>query len=532
MRRRDLWMVPIGLLAFALIARAQLVGPTAVFVYPDSFYYADLGRQHARGEGFSTLITFPYIVSWMGDAGVSPQPPWPNVARFPLISVLYAPAFAVFGASPWTVYLIGATLHMLTAAATFLLGARLFGIGAGIVAALFFAGNVSQKGIAASGLLELPAAFCLVASTLLVLSLLDGTWSRRRGLALGILLGLSFLLRFDLLAMTVGAVSVLVVGRGRTGVRQAAWVLLGAAIPPGLWMLHNWQAVGSAFVFLGFDRNVLGSAAAADPYTHHAYRSVWSVLAERPEIVTSKLPQLLWPFTHWRILFGWDLAWIGPAFLLAFVVLCVRGHRAVRPATFLLVTMVARSLIFSVTHHEPRFYTSYTPLLLVFVIGVAWMPLASLLRLDVRPRLEVGLAVLAGVLYVVLQPVMFRRTLTGALADAGAIPDARVVNVKNDDVYRSIRERTPRETVFATSQAEAMAWYADRPAIRLGIDGLRSVEDVGLQVDGLMFLTRNSANVERALQLHGWAGQFVRVLDNGTVTVWLRRPLVSQWERS
>ena len=98
MRLHDLWAVPIGMLAFALVARTYLIGPTPLFIYPDSYYYADLGRQLARAEGFSTLLTFPYIVSWMRDAGISPQPPWPNVARFPLISLVYAPVFALL---PW-----------------------------------------------------------------------------------------------------------------------------------------------------------------------------------------------------------------------------------------------------------------------------------------------------------------------------------------------------------------------------------------------------------------------------------------------
>jgi hypothetical protein len=344
-----------------------------------------------------------------------------------------------------------------------------------------------------------------------------------------VLLGLAFLLRYDLVAMTVAAVVVLAAGRRRPGLRQAAWMLLGAAVPPGLWMLHNWRAVGSAFVFLGFDRNVLGSADTADPYANHAYRSVWTVLREQPEIVTDKLPQLLWPLTHWRVLFGWDLAWLGPAFVLAFVVLCVRGHRAARPATFLLLTMVVRALVFTVTHHEERFYASYTPLLLVFVVGVAWMPLVAR-RAHVHPGFEIGVPVLAGALYVALQPVVFRRTLSDALAGTGAIVQPpHVVRLRHEDVYRSVRERTPSDAVFATWQAEAMAWYGDRPAIRLDVEGLRGLEELGLRADGLLYLTKNTTAIERSLQRQGLAGEFVPVLDDGGLTVWLRRPLVPHW---
>jgi len=35
--------------------------------------------------------------------------------------------------------------------------------------------------------------------------------------------------------------------------------------------------------------------------------------------------------------------------------------------------------------------------------------------------------------------------------------------------------------------------------------------------------------VERSLQRQGVAEEYVRVLDNGDLTVWLRRALVSRW---
>src|SRR5262249_40844057 len=162
-------------------------------------------------------------------------------------------------------------------------------------------------------------------------------------------------------------------------------------------------------------------------------------------------PQLWWPITHRRELFGWGLSWLGPGFLLAFVVLCLRGHRASRPATFALVTIVVRVLIFSVTHHEARFYASYTPLLLVFVVGVAWMLLAPMLRPWAHPRFEIGLAAVVGALYVALQPLVFSGTMSRALAErtAGVLPP-RLLKIRSEDVYQNIRRRTPSNALFAT----------------------------------------------------------------------------------
>ena len=47
MRPHNAWAVPIAVLAFALVARSYLIGPTPIFMFPDSYYYADLGRQQS-----------------------------------------------------------------------------------------------------------------------------------------------------------------------------------------------------------------------------------------------------------------------------------------------------------------------------------------------------------------------------------------------------------------------------------------------------------------------------------------------------
>ena len=536
------------MLLIALLATASvfpyLVGPTRL-VLPDAYHYADLGRQVARGEGFTSLITYPYVIAWMHDAGISVAPPWPNVARFPLIALVYAPFFLVLGASDWTVALLGVLFHVLAACTTFLLGARLFNVRVGIVAASIFAINVSDVANASAGLLDLPAGLCLLVATVLLDSILDagrdGASARARPLVLGGLLGLSFLLRYDLVVMAVAGVLVLAVGRGGAGRRQAVWMLLGAAVAPGLWMLHNLYAAGSPFLFLGFDRNVLRNAGAADPYADVAYRNVWTVLRDHPEILAAKVPQLLWPFVNLHQLFGWGFAWLGPAFLAATVVLCLGKHRAARPATFVLVVFVLRAVILGLTHHERRFYDSYVPLLLVYVVGVAWMLVAAACAR--RPRLETGLAAVLVASYLAFQALLVSQAAGRSAHGVGGIPGSfhpvrlispllerlRLPDAKRQEAYRAIRRRTPVRTVFATFKPEPVAWYGERPAIALDAASLTAVEGLGLRIDGLVYPTRMSGAVERSLRRQGVHGEFVKTLIDGDLTVWLRQPLIARW---
>ena len=57
------------------------------------------------------------------------------------------------------------------------------------------------------------------------------------------------------------------------------------------------------------------------------------------------------------------------------------------------------------------------------------------------------------------------------------------------------------------SVSEAVAWYADRPAIRVDAQKLRSMQELGLTVDGLLYPTRRSAAVEQVLRRQRMAGE-------------------------
>ena len=138
------------------------------FFSPDSVDYAQMGRQVFRGEGFTSLQTFPYVLQFLADCGLSTEPPWPNTTRFPLISIVHALSFSLVGATAAGVALSGGLYLVATAMVGFRLAWRLFGLPAGLLAVAWFLTDYSQLRLSVSGLLETGAAFFLVATTALL----------------------------------------------------------------------------------------------------------------------------------------------------------------------------------------------------------------------------------------------------------------------------------------------------------------------------------------------------------------------------
>lgn len=511
--------IAIALLALAVVGWVYAVTPKH-FLYPDAHYYAEMGRQVARGEGFTSLQAYPLLLSWLDGLGHDLRPPWPNVSRFPLITILYAGPFALFGASAAVVLALGGIFLVLTTVVTYLLGTRLFAAPPGALAAVLVTTNVSQLVFAMSGLLETPAAFFLAATGLALVATLDADAvprARRRAVVLGWLLGLSFLLRYDLLALAPAAAAALWLGRGGRGLRALPLVVLGFALVVGPWVARNLVSFGSPIAFLGIDRNVLWSSETGDPYAERSYTPWWEQLAENPEVLEQKLDNLSWPIDYWYLLFGWRLEWLGPAFLVAGVVLAVLRHRALATYAFVAIAFLGRWLIFTVTHHEARFYASFVPLFLVLTIGAAWALLERVTRRRGVVR-RAAFGALAVLLLAITLPRSFGSEPMGRGREKGPTREQLAL----------LRARTPPKAVVATPFAFRVAWYGDRPAVEISPLEIAEVERRGLRVDGLLYGTWARRYVERTLASQGLAQEFVEVDVGAGATLWLRRRLAEK----
>ena len=147
-----LWFL-LALGAGILFARAALPG---IAPHNDLWDYSQEARQIARGEGFTSLYTYPVS---LGDT----RPPFPVLWRMPLYAALGALLLRLGVSLPAGFLYLGAVAHALLVALTFLLGAKLHSTRAGLWAAAcalacpllldFYNPGMSQAPAAVLGLL-------------------------------------------------------------------------------------------------------------------------------------------------------------------------------------------------------------------------------------------------------------------------------------------------------------------------------------------------------------------------------------------
>jgi hypothetical protein len=132
---------PLLLYGLALAVRVVLIWHFPHPAYPDSFYYVDVARNLAAGEGFN--VDFIWIFPEVG-GGIPVQPVLPipsNAHWMPLASIVQVPFLALSGDAAWAAALpfalIGATAAPLTWAIARDAGARReVAIGAGFLVAV------------------------------------------------------------------------------------------------------------------------------------------------------------------------------------------------------------------------------------------------------------------------------------------------------------------------------------------------------------------------------------------------------------
>ena len=133
--------IPILLYGLALAVRLVLVWHFPDPAYPDSFYYVDVARSLAAGQGFTIDLVwiFPEVGGVLPAQPILPIPS--NAHWMPLASVVQVPFLMVFGDVAWAAALpfalIGATAAPLTWAIARDAGARrTVAIGAGFLVAI------------------------------------------------------------------------------------------------------------------------------------------------------------------------------------------------------------------------------------------------------------------------------------------------------------------------------------------------------------------------------------------------------------
>jgi len=255
------------LLLSLLLAWKQFHGPAT----EDTLLQADLGRQLARGEGFTTLVNFPQTAAFLQARGqrFEPGKPYPELHHAPLYPLLIAGGLRLVPGSvregwlaslqpppdgyggDYYLLVLNVLLLWLAAWLTWSLGRRLFSPSAGMLAglALLLSVGVWEHVLAVDGAL-LPVVLVL-ASFHCVLGLESELAAGRpaRLLAsagLGLCAGLLFLADYKAGFASLVLLAWLALRRG-LGLRSAAfWTAFAAVLVVSLpWVIRNLTLTGS-----------------------------------------------------------------------------------------------------------------------------------------------------------------------------------------------------------------------------------------------------------------------------------------------
>jgi 4-amino-4-deoxy-L-arabinose transferase-like glycosyltransferase len=503
-------VVAVGAMALAIWLSAYHLRFSAL-AYPDACDYAQLGRQIQRGEGLSSLQSFPYVLAWLGAHGYDTAPPWPNVTRFVLPPLLQALSFSVFGVSDLAALAPNLSFFVLSAMVAFLLGNRLFGPLAGLLASTLLVTGPTALRYGMSALSEAGAGFFALAGAWVLSGVLRG---RRRiilEVALGVLLGLGFLQRLNLAFALAASVLLTTLGPERRPLRvafQSSATMLGSALlVASPWLFRNALEFGSPLFSLTSHRAIGLGLLDREIFYDFSLISPFDTVAAHLDVVLLRL-RGTWLLENWDGLFGTELWWLGPAFLASLLVPLQRPARTVR--AYALLTLLLMYALMSTVFSVHRYYHPFAALLLVVVAGGA----TELLRRLPRRSHAVALGLLS----------------LGALALAGAWVShdfgsrIRQAEPHQKKLERLVTRVVEEDAVVASDRSWLVAWYCDRRAVRFcGDAGQLAQYDRYVRISAVLLAPRNARKFRKSLSRGEQRGLYREEarLPDGT-TLWLR----------
>ncbi len=421
----------------------------------DLWDYAQEARQMARGEGFTSLYTYPVHLH-SGEA-----PPFPVRWRLPLYAVLGAAMLRAGVPLPGGFLYLGAVTHALLVALIALLAMRLVGgvgaAGGGVAGGGAAGGNAA----AAGGIAAASAILCP-----LFLDPYNPGMSQTLAAALGVVVWLIALAARGWRGAVLAAVAA-----------AAAWYLRAESLlmaPLWAWALARASGPRRALVFLlcyaalcvpwlialrlseGHAVPLQGNPMLLYTPEYPGYSSSRSLDASLP----GPLAYVLGHPGSFTLRYGKDLAGyvvdllggVGPLAVALFVAAAVLGAAGVSPLP-LAMAIPAQVLAFSALERSPRFLVPVTPIACAMV-GVAG---ASLLA---HPRAR-------RVIVPLVTALLLERAATLAFQWADARRREPPLPPALADALAPRAVRWPRPSILLTDVPDWAAWHLDRPALLL-----------------------------------------------------------------
>jgi hypothetical protein len=478
-----------GAVAWALFA-AIVTTAFAFATYPnvspasDVWDYAQEAKQLARGEGFTSLYTYPTHLG-------PDSPPFPVRWRMPLYAALGAGLLKLGVSLPTGYFAIGIVSHALLVALLFLLATHLHSARAGAIAAAAAIASPLLLDPYSAALSQLPAAALAVGVWLL---LLRGT-GILSACGAALLAAAAWYMRGESLLMV--PVWIWAASSGGRPRRGTAFALLYAALCAP-WLIALRTSVGAAAPIQG---NPMLLYTAEYP-GYSSARTYGIALPGMLDYAIRHPAALLWRFAKDAAGYAVDLLWgLGPiAVGLGIAGLLLREAnarwRSLAPALPLLVAAAIQIAAFSLLERSPRFLVPAVPLVCV-ALGIAAAP--SLDRFCGR-RMVVAIFAL----------LVLERAATLAFetreAERRFPPPPKALAAELAAHFKAI----PRDALIWTDVPDWIAWHLDRPALLLPL--WRQIERVAADHPAASIFLSPDA---RARNLSDGETEWVRVIDRG-----------------
>jgi hypothetical protein len=487
---RDALFWGIGALAVALLFAAIVrpnIGPSS-----DVWDYSQEARQLARGEGFTSLYTYPVHL------GPEDRPPFPVRWRMPLYAARGAIALRMGLPMPDSYLVLGAQTHALLVAFVFLLGAHLHSRRAGALAATCALACPFFLDAYSTGLNQVPAAALGVIVWFLLL--------RGKGTGTAILAGLpaaaSWYLRGEALLLVpvwlwaaAHGPRVLTGASPRRGLawRRSAVFAAAFAALCAPWPIALAIATGSAFPIHGNPMLLY-----TPEYPGYASARVYGeALPSALEYLLRHPSSFVFRWAKDLVGFGLDfLSGIGPIGVgIALAGLLLRESRdryeALRPTIPFGLAIAIQMAAFAALERSPRFLVPVVPLACI-IVGIAGSP--ALDRLRGRRMLLALFAI-----------VILERGATVAFQTRSAARLSQPVSREALAALTTRMRQWPRESLLLTDVPDWASWHLDRPAVflplRRDLDPILEDHDVAAIFLSPGARTRNAADGDTA-----WVG--------------------------
>jgi len=411
--------------------------------------FAQLGRNLSQGRGFVTYALRPLALTH-GDNPLRQ----PDLIHGPLYPFFLALSFGALGATEHAVILVSGAFFVFTVWMAYLLGVRMFSRTVGLIAAAGLVFNASLLEYAMSGLhltLILFLTTCLLYSFYHVACFTRDAGSGKRlprvHLALaGILTSALYLSDYTFIVLIPVLLLVVLLFVPVRRLEATAWFIIPAAVIAVPWMVRNASVSGNALLALrGYE--VWMNTSTYPGYV--AFRGLASQMAPSAGLLKGVTKKVLMGITQViqalpGISGNWLLAFFMPCLLFQFADPAVNRLRRVAVTCFLSVAIFAVILGL-----RPPLLIGVVPCLLVFSA-------AFLLHLIQQARLSRSSVVLVGAMLTMtfVFPIGYQSFLIpkpSPAAEAGA--------------SRLVTQRSGKNDVVLTDTPQAVAWYADRPAI-------------------------------------------------------------------